>query len=270
VEKVTLLFNVLKASQLIAKEPCAITVASEVVEQQPDSNVTEEALWEQRIKERQATLAELEQQIKDLQEEAKQIVFAAEQNAAKVIEQAQQEAETIREKAQAAGFEQGKQEGYQQGRMEAAELITEAQATLTRAEEEAAALMATVEPEIIELIIAVAAKIIRREIEIDPQIVSNLVKESLRKANSLDEVIIRVNLHDYATVNNIRQELLAMRPEIKELIITEDPRVEPGSCIIETLLDTIDARVDKQLNEVKKAFMDVMRFGENSAQAQSG
>ena len=105
------------------------------------------------------------------------------------------------------------------------------------------------EQELVKLSLAIAGKIVRREIKLDPDIVSTLVRVCLEKVSQASAATIRLNPDDY-------RHLAAAQAEGTNggfgagVVLVEDVKIEPGGCIVETDAGDVDARIDVQLQEV--------------------
>jgi flagellar assembly protein FliH len=105
------------------------------------------------------------------------------------------------------------------------------------------------EQELVKLSFAIAAKLVRREIRLDPDIVATLVRISLEKVSQASTARVRLNPDDY-------RYLAAAHAEGADsgfgagVVLVEDVNVEPGGCVVETDAGNVDARVDVQLQEI--------------------
>ena len=168
----------------------------------------------------------------------------------------------------AAGRERGLQEGRQAER--------EAQAGALRAEEERrkrqlAELLSSftlerdrflhaVEPEVVKLALAVAARILRREAQMDPLLLTGAVRVALGQLAGASEVRLRVP----AAEAGLWKETIALVPKLAmrpEVVATEGMRT--GECVIESKVGAVDLGVRSQLGEIERGFFD--RAGPTSA-----
>ncbi len=164
-----------------------------------------------------------------------------------------------------AELEAARREAYQQGieegrRQAAAELQNEA-ARLARAIEEVAGLKprlrASAERELVELALAIARRILRRELHVDAEAVLGLAKAALEKA-SLREVT-EVRLHpDLAAP--VRAHLARIGAP-QSILVRQDPSLEPGAVLVETVRGTIDASLETQLDEIGRGLADTLATG---------
>lgn len=164
-----------------------------------------------------------------------------------------------------AELEAARREAYQQGieegrRLAAAQLESET-ARLARAIEEIAGLKprlrASAERELVELALAIARRILRRELHVDAEAVLGLAKAALEKA-SLREVT-EVRLHpDLAAP--VRAHLARIGAP-QSIEVRQDPSLEPGAVLVETVRGTIDASLETQLDEIGRGLADTLATG---------
>lgn len=192
--------------------------------------------------------------------EAERLRAAAAADSDAMRQNAHQEAERLHESARTRGLE----EGREQGRRE----ILESMQTQARAFEERVAGLTTAiqqgkrklieafEPQLIRLACAIAGRIVRREIEQDRDTVLRIAAQAIGLANEKEKLILRLNPEDLHEVREQSDRLKALHEEIKELILEEDPRIERGGCVIETVVGNVDARIERQLAELGRELMD--------------
>lgn len=161
----------------------------------------------------------------------------------------------------AAGREQGCQEERQ---AHSAGLAAEKIEALERQKREMAALaqsftlardryLYAVEQEVVKLALAVAARVLRREAQMDPLLLTGAVRIALEQLAASTEVRLRVP----AAELDLWTEAIALFPNL-----AVKPVVEPGEglrrgdCRIETKLGTVDLGIRSQLGEIERGFFD--------------
>lgn len=153
------------------------------------------------------------------------------------------------------------QQGIEEGRRQAGAQLEAEYARLARAIEEAAGfkarLRAAAERELVWLALAIARRILRRELQVDAEAVLGLVKAALEKA-SLREVT-EVRLHP-ALAAPVRAHLARIGAP-QSIEVREDPSLEPGAVLVETVRGTIDASLETQLDEIGRGLADAVGTG---------
>jgi flagellar assembly protein FliH len=117
-----------------------------------------------------------------------------------------------------------------------------------------------VEREVVELALAVAARILRREAQMDPLLLTGAVRVALGQLSHSTHVRLRVPAAelDLWTEAIAHVPNLALRPTV---LAGEGMRL--GDCVIETELGTVDLGIRAQLGEIERGFFD--RASRNSA-----
>ena len=113
-----------------------------------------------------------------------------------------------------------------------------------------AALRSEVERELVALSLAVAQKIIRRELSIDPDIILAVVRSCLEQLQSAEIYRLRLNPQDVAAVAGCFNRQQA------PVEIVPDAAIARGGAIFETSQGTLDARLDRQLQEIERGLAD--------------
>ncbi|MGC8777755.1 MAG: FliH/SctL family protein, partial [Candidatus Caldatribacteriaceae bacterium] len=114
------------------------------------------------------------------------------------------------------------------------------------------------EEPILEFSFALARKIIGREIEREP-FIGEVVKRALQKLSNRERVLVRVHRNDYVKVKEMKEELLRQIDGLGYLEIQEDPRVEEGGCMVETVFGNIDAQIETQLLNLREDLLRVLQ-----------
>ena len=110
-----------------------------------------------------------------------------------------------------------------------------------------------VEVEVVKLALAVAARILRREAQMDPLLLTGAVRVALGQLSQTSEVKLRVPACDL----DLWQEAIAHLPNLPlkpEVLVGEGLRL--GDCVIESNLGTVDLGVRSQLGEIERGFFD--------------
>jgi len=163
------------------------------------------------------------------------------------------EAELIRQRAEREGFEAGRRAGWEEGQRLAQQMVAEAQEMLEQARAEREKILAELEGEIIGLALSIARKILRHEVSLDQEIVLRLAREVLGRLREEETVSLRVNPVDVGTLEAGREQLAMAAPWVKQLELAEDPSVEPGGLVVETVHGRYDGRLEAQLRRVEEA-----------------
>ena len=162
-------------------------------------------------------------------------------------------------------FEGGREKGRQEGRQAEREAQAGAQAEAAQQRTRQAAEMVesfaqerdrflrSVEHEVVELALAVSARILRREAQMDPLLLTGAVRVALGQLSGSTQVRLRVppgELDLWAEAMALAPNL-ALRPTV---LAGEGMRL--GDCVVETELGTVDLGIRSQLGEIERGFFD--------------
>ena len=165
-------------------------------------------------------------------------------------------------------FEAGRERGRQEGRQVEREALAAQQATaLERQERQLAALVGSfaverdaylhaVEQEVVKLSLAIAARILRREAQMDPLLLTGAVRVALGQLSASTEIQLRVP----ASELDLWTETVTLLPnlDVKPTVIAGEG-MRLGDCIIESKLGTVDLGIRSQLGEIERGFFDRAR-----------
>lgn len=172
------------------------------------------------------------------------------------------------------GRERGRQEGRQvEQEAQAASLGAEAQKRTQQAAElveafarERDRFLHSVEREVVELALAVATRILRREAQMDPLLLTGAVRVALGQLSASTRVTLRVPSAELELWSEAMDLLpnLAIKPQVAA---GEGMRL--GDCQIETDLGSVDLGIRSQLGEIERGFFDRVA-GQRPADAIAG
>ena len=110
-----------------------------------------------------------------------------------------------------------------------------------------------VEREVVRLALAIAARILRREAQMDPLVLSGAVRVALGQLSASTQVRLRVPPADLDLWKDTIVHLpnLAVKPEV---VAGEDMRL--GECRLEAELGSVDLGLGSQLAEIERGFFD--------------
>jgi flagellar assembly protein FliH len=121
-------------------------------------------------------------------------------------------------------------------------------------EEERKSYFGRVESDVVHLALAIAAKIMHREAQVDPLLVSTLVRVAVGKLHDGSSVSLRVPT---ARADKWR-ERMANPLNGSTIAIVEDPHLGSDDCILETDVGSANFSIEAQLKEVEQGFFDLL------------
>ncbi|MGA9063354.1 MAG: FliH/SctL family protein [Terracidiphilus sp.] len=166
-----------------------------------------------------------------------------------------------------AGQERGRQEGLEAEREAQAAAAAENEerrkrqmaALIERFQVERDRYLRAVEQEVVKLALAVAARILRREAQMDPLLLTGAVRVALGQLAASSEVRLRVP----AAELELWTEAIAHLPNLTmKPAVAAGEGMRLGDCMIESKVGTVDLGVRSQLGEIERGFFD--RAGANA------
>jgi flagellar assembly protein FliH len=106
--------------------------------------------------------------------------------------------------------------------------------------------------DLVRLATLIAARVVHREVVIDPDALAGLVKASFSKLQSRE--ISRVRMHP--GLEPLVRKCLEQCGSPKNLILSPDPAMNPGELFFDTSQGLLDASVDTQLREIERGLID--------------
>jgi flagellar assembly protein FliH len=162
-------------------------------------------------------------------------------------------------------FEVGRERGRQEGRQAEREAlgaahnsaeerrVRQAAETIENFAQERDRYLRAVEREVVELSLAVAARILRREAQMDPLLLTGAVRVALGQLAGSTQVRLRVPPGEL----DLWTEAMALLPNlpVKPTVVAGEG-MRLGECLIETELGSVDLGIRSQLGEIERGFFD--------------
>lgn len=228
----------------------------------------------------EAIIAEAQNKANSMMQEAQaaanQMLMEYQQQAQQMMEQANQQiqaaAEQVQRQAQEIGFQQGYEQGLQQGGLAAQQQVyqqlVESRDIFIQAIKQRHLMMASAEPEMVRLAVKLAEKLIGQELGQNPDAILGVVRLALSGIGDREQVSIRVNPVDYEKVVEHRPQFERMVEGLKKFDIVADASVDAGGTAIETNLGNIDARLNTRVNALLAGMNDEAALREKEIQSE--
>lgn len=274
--------NLIKSSYYTSAEEKRLIEIVEIAR----ASLAEEGLQEENTVEPEpVTAEELETQasrdqiLKDAAEMAERQMEQARKQADKLLSDARSEIEAWwaqrrqeDETASAEAAEQGYQQGLESGRADAEELVRqeyaaaldEAKAILELAQQQKDAMIEEAEPFLIELSTSIAAKLLNKQLSMEPDWILDLVKSILSRRREQGTITLCVSPGQFAYLSDAKEELMTALDSQAELLIVPDATVDDHGCVVRSAFGSMDARVDTQLTEIRQALLRMARRSEET------
>jgi flagellar assembly protein FliH len=209
----------------------------------------------------------------DIDEEAARLMAAAKDKARQMIAAAIEEANRVKSQARAEGAKEGQNEGLEKGhaeglvkgRAQAAAAVAEQCKTINETlmkiadnfEKEKKLLLNQARQDMVRLAFAIAAKVIRRETSLSPDIAVRNVESAVELTANKTDITIRLSPADIASVQEFLPQLHRRFSDMKSVKVVADEAVSRGGCLLTTTSGSVDADIKTQMEEIEKAL-----FGE--------
>ncbi|NHC42288.1 flagellar assembly protein FliH [Bacillus sp. MM2020_1] len=219
-----------------------------------------------------------QQIIQEAKEQANSIVEAAEQKASILLEAAKEKmdnwweenhqklavlAEDSEQKGYQDGYTAGKQEAELEVQREYLGKIEQAQNMLEQAFAQKEAIISEAEPFLLELSTIIATHIIKQELTSNPEQFVELIKQHILRFKEKEFITVCVHPDDFDFIQAQRAHLVAVVNGETEIKIIPDHSVTSKGCIIRTAYGSVDARIDTQIEEIKKVILEARREPES-------
>lgn len=202
-----------------------------------------------------------EDQVRSASLEAERILEAAKAEADEWWQSRREQDEHLMEAIKAEAFQQGYSEGVQQAEKDMQAklevIMEEAQAVLQEAYKARDVIIQEAEPFLVELSCDIAEKIVEKQLTIEPAYTMDLIKRNLARKKEQGIISLCVAPNQFAFVNAAREELTLAIDSQAELQILPDSTVKDHGCVIRSSFGSVDARIDTQLQEIKKELIRV-------------
>ena len=237
----------------------------------PRAEGEEEGLTEEAVQNLLARIAEREQamdeRVKETEIRIAVLRGEAEEERERLLAEAhtkiEEECEAARARGHAEGFAAGHAEGEAAVREEMAELVrqTNAQAekTLRDAHDAIRDYVVNAEQDIVSIAMTAVERVLPQHFIDVPQMVLPVVRDAILRVKDQKEILVHVPPASYDFVLMARDELRSvLTAGDTNLTITSDEGLKPGDCLVETPNGSVDARLQTQIEQLKKAVREVM------------
>lgn len=202
----------------------------------------------------------------DAQNKANSIIEEANNKAAQMLEESKQyaakqkeELEVLKnntlEEARQEGIQTGFNEGYQKASEEVYSKVVNLEAIADSAFNLKKEIILSAELEILHLSIAIAEKILKQQLEIKPEMITQIIKAAINELKDKEEIKIIVNPALKEQLYNFSEELKIAIKGMKTIKIIEDKTIHANSAIIESPESRIDARLETQIAQITEQLM---------------
>ncbi len=242
--------RILKGRQIVIDDqtyvvtPKAPLPAQEETVPEP-SGPSPEELKERRQKEADAI-------IQNALAEAKKTIDEAEAEKQRILEEAGVEAERIRDQARESGYAEGLDRGYTEGWQESRQIVEEARRLKDETIETYRDYLDKAESDLIRLTIDTIETILKQAVE-DPSAIEGLLRDGVQRLSHIETMRVLVAPRDLDYARALEAELVVLTEKVGRVLIDEDPRLAPGSVVVESDAGSVDLSIGKQFKRIEDA-----------------
>ncbi|GAB3793956.1 flagellar assembly protein FliH [Virgibacillus kimchii] len=182
-------------------------------------------------------------------------------NTKRAIEQEKENWKEEKKNLRKAARQEGYQTGYIQGKEESlrefSSLIDQANSLTDAALQDYEKTIEKSEEKILDLAIHTAGRIMTLKLEEDPSAFLPIVKAAVKELK--DQTIITIHVHPdyYLTVMEQKDELVRLLEDDMKLSLYANENLDETGCMIHHPFGQIDAGVDTQLEQIRKALSEI-------------
>ncbi|RJP19902.1 MAG: hypothetical protein C4527_26250 [Candidatus Omnitrophota bacterium] len=236
-----------------------IIKAPNVREQVPYKIVEREKVLRQAEDEAADIIAAAQQQeemiLQDASTQADEILASAQTEKEEILNQARAEGEGLKEQARQQGHQQGLNQGLEEARKKVAGLLNQLQAMIAEGQKILEGMIRDQEQEIRKLVSEIVSRVIQCKIEEDDEIVVRVAQECIRMAADRQTIRICVHPDDKVKIEEWVDDFTRRFDDIEKISLEIDNRVNKGGVIVESGVGGIDARIDKQLEIMNETLL---------------
>lgn len=232
----------------------SVDLETQQAEQEPDAETI--SLRDQILNDAQFVA---EERVKEATIESNNLLEEAEQQIDAWWLQKREEDQMIAEAARQEGFARGFAEGHEQVKHELAQQwegkLQEAAQLLQSAYEMKEQIIQEAEPFLVELSCSIAEKIVGKQLADTNDLALELIRKSLSRRREQGVITLCVSPSQLSFVQAAREELQLSIDSQAELQILPDSTITDHGCVIRSAFGSIDARIDTQLEEIKRELL---------------
>ena len=185
------------------------------------------------------------------EEEKREILMAAREQAAEIITAAEAETDKIKKEVE----ERAREEGLKAAGKEIDSRISNLEELLTRLASTQEYCRKNYEEEMVKLALSCAGRLINREISLDESVITDSIREVFNESSVQGSVTLLLNSDDLQLINEQRSQLLSEFPQIHDLKIEVGEGIERGGCILESAMGRIDASLRSKFEELSRLIL---------------
>lgn len=170
-----------------------------------------------------------------------------------VLEKLKSVQESAYQEAYQLGLHQGKQEAFTKNDQDIKQKLEEFDKLLSGIMNLKKELILFNENHVVELAFHMAKRLAHKEVESDPQVVVQVIKDAIEKAQLDEQITVQVNPTQMEYIEKLRTETAREFEFLKKIKLEPVADITPGGCIIHTNYSEIDARFEERVSKLWSA-----------------
>ncbi|MDX9872663.1 MAG: FliH/SctL family protein [Clostridia bacterium] len=196
----------------------------------------------------------LEELVTQAQRRADAIILKAKEEAQAIVETSQGDVSRNKVESWDNGYEQGYKAGHQEAQDELKRRYREIASLLQKLENDRQNLFGRQREEIMELIMTLTEKILGSIVELRPEVISQVIRNTLEQVKGAQKITVKINPVHIPYLSS--SDEIFKEAGLEYVDIIEDPAIKQGDCQIVTENGFVDAVVEEQLQELKRVLME--------------
>ncbi len=191
-------------------------------------------------------------QLVDVRNEAQRIKDLAVIEAKSITDDAKKNARKIEKDALQKGLAEGTREGMAKAEKQLGSLILGFENMVAEFENIKNDFYVSHQDIVLELALKIAKKVIHQEVKTEHDFIIGVLNSAIKLAVDREKLKIRVNPDDLELCLKKRPDFIRDVDGIKKIIFESDECIQRGGAIVEYAFGEIDARIEKQFEEVER------------------
>lgn len=168
----------------------------------------------------------------------------------RVLEKLKSVQESAYQEAYQLGLDQGKQEAFTKNDQDIKLKLEEFNQLLTGIMNLKKELIQFNENHLVELTFHMAKRLAHKEVQSDPQVLVQVIKDAIEKAQLDEQVTVQVNPSQMEYIEKLKTETAREFEFLKKVKLEPREDITAGGCIIHTNYSEIDARFEERVSKL--------------------
>ncbi len=168
----------------------------------------------------------------------------------KVLERLQQVQENAYQEAYQLGLDEGRHEAFERTSKEINSRLNEMDQLFSSIRNLKKDLIDHNETHVVQLAFHMAKRLAHVEIQSDPKVVTEVIRDAIEKAQADEEVTVQVSPSQVEFLETLKAETGRDFEFLKQVKLEPIEGITPGGCVIETNYGEIDARFEERVSKL--------------------